>query len=792
MSTWLREPGSAAVLDLRLVPAAVAAWVCGLGAASTSVVLVRVLVGAGVAALLAAALVRGRRFGRRPVAAGLVLLGVTLVGSGLIGSLRQEQRLDSPLSRAADRSQFVLLEGELRSDPRPLASGPGGARVLVELDVVCARIGGVSYRLDRPVVLLAPAAGWTDLLPGQLVRVAGRAMPSLGGHEDAAVSGRGPPVVLSDPDRLQRAAAVVRAGLTTSAHRALDPPADGLLVALVDGDTTGVDPVVSAEFTAMGLTHLLAVSGANCAIVSGSVLWLARRARLPFAVQIGLTAVALVAFVVVARPSPSVLRAAAMGAVTLVAMASGRPRAAVPALAGSVLVLLTIAPSLATSAGFALSVLATAGIVVLGPPWAAWLGRVLPAPLALAVAVAAAAGVATAPVLVLLQPVVNLASVPANLLAAPAVPIATVLGVGAAVLAPWWPDAADLLCWSAGFAVRWVVLVAHEGSRLPESTLRWPAGPIGAALLVGVIAAAYGAVRLTRSRPALRVVAAGLVVGVVVVGIPVRAAIRGWPPSDWLMVMCDVGQGDALAVRVGPGAAVVVDTGPDPVAVDRCLRELGVTEVPLLVITHLHLDHVGGLAGVLGRRPIGEIDASIGGATSAAVARLQAAAGRYGVPVRAPALGERRTFGPASIEVVGPLQVQRNTDSDLNNNSLILRVLVGGVSILLTGDAEVEEQTEYLRTPGLLDVDVLKVPHHGSAYQRAEFLRDTTASVALVSVGAGNDYGHPSPLTMAELRSLGMKVYRTDLSGDVAVVLDDAGRLAVVVHPTTPATGRRG
>lgn len=778
---------STARLDLRLVPAAAGVWLVGLAATADSRSLV-VWCAVAAAIVLAAGVLRLRLERadelRRAAGAGLVLAGIAVLAASLVAVLRQSERLDSPLLAAADSGSFVTVRGVVAGDPIPLRAGAAGARVLVPLSVQSLSFRGRTFSLDRSAVVLGAAQGWAGVLPGQQVVVKGRAVPPLANStEDAAISERGPPDLIGGPPYLQRIAGAVRTSLSDSAHRTLPADAAGLLVALVDGDTARVDPVVEADFRQLGLSHLLAVSGANCAIISGAVLWLTRRLRLPFALQVALTALALVAFVIIARPSPSVLRAAAMGAVTLVAMASGRVRSAVPALAGSVLVLLVVSPALATSAGFALSVAATAGIVVLGPPWTERLRRWMPFPFAAALAVAGAAGVATAPLLILLNPVVNLASIPANIAAAPAVPFATVLGVMAAIVGPWWPWTADLLVWCAGLPVRWLILVAHQGTLLPESQFSWPAGLVGALCLGCALAGAAVLVRLTRTRTRVRAVIAGIVVGTLVLAVPIRVAVRGWPPAGWLIVACDVGQGDALVIRAGPQAAIIVDVGPEPVLLDRCLRELGVTEVPMLILSHLHQDHIGGLDAVLGRRMVGEIDISPLHDPPEAFSRVSRAAAAAGVPVRTPLLDEQRVVGDAVVTVIGPLATRRNTRSDLNNNSLLVRVDIRGVSILLAGDAEIEEQSEYADQAAALDVDILKVPHHGSAYQTEKFLAATSAQVALISVGAGNSYGHPSPLTMAELGKLGMTAYRTDQSGDIAII-DVEGTLSVLTHPT--------
>src|SRR5215212_1357079 len=279
------------------------------------------------------------------------------------------------------------------------------------------------------------------------------------------------------------------------------------------------------------------MSGANVAIVVAGVLWPLRRRAVDRRVQAAVAALALAGFVALAGPSASVLRAAAMGAVALVALASGRQRAGVPALCAAVLLLLLVHPVLAADAGFALSVAATAAIVLLAPRWSRALRRRgLPTLLADAVAVSAVAGLATAPLIAGLNGTVSLVSLPANLLAAPAVAPATVLGLAATVLGPLLPSAADLLVLCAGWPTRWLVLVAERAAALPDAATGWPAGTTGAILLTLLLGAgAWVLWRLPRTRP----LAVAALVGLVVIGWPVRQVVRGWPPEDAVAIACD-------------------------------------------------------------------------------------------------------------------------------------------------------------------------------------------------------------------------------------------------------------
>jgi competence protein ComEC len=250
----------------------------------------------------------------------------------------------------------------------------------------------------------------------------------------------------------------------------------------------------------------------------------------------------------------------------------------------------------------------------------------------------------------------------------------------------------------------------------------------------------------------------------------------GWPPTGWVLVACDVGQGDGLVLNAGRGAAVVVDTGPDPPAMARCLDRLGVRALPVVVLTHFHADHVDGLPAVLQGRPVGEIDVTGTEDPAYGAEEVHRWAAAAGVPVRVPPYGEARRVGDLTWQVIGPVTAvvggnHAEEGSVANNSSLVMLVEVRGIRILMSGDMEPEAQQRLDASLPDLHVDVLKVPHHGSRYQDPDLLDGLGARLAVVSVGRDNDYGHPAAATIALLRRAGMRVERTDQDGDVAVTV---------------------
>ena len=274
-------------------------------------------------------------------------------------------------------------------------------------------------------------------------------------------------------------------------------------------------------------------------------------------------------------------------------------------------------------------------------------------------------------------------------------------------------------------------------------------------------------------------------------------ASAAWPPSTWSFAVCDIGQGDALLLHVGPSTAVAVDTGPDPAREDACLRRFQITKLPLVVLTHFHADHIGGLSGLLRGRQVDEIETTDTDTPPYGAREVRAEAAAAHIPVHRVTPGERRHYGPVGWHVLWPDGSAFPPDSGPddaimdsmpgmgppsggaegsgpNNTSIVMAVTVagpnGGMHILLTGDIESPVQQALLDGPsrGELRADVLKVPHHGSANQAPGFVAAVDPVVTVISVGRGNPYHQPAPKALRLMGSDGARLYRTDLDGDVA------------------------
>ncbi|BBZ43230.1 ComEC/Rec2 family competence protein [Mycobacterium parmense] len=491
----MREAGSGeSPVDVRLVPAALTCWLVtaagiwwpvGRALASCCVV----IAAAGVLAARAA-----RRPGRaalRPVSVGVVAVGVVGTGFGFAIAMRADAVDRHPIAAAFGHTAPVTVTPA--ESAVPLGSGRLMFRATLQL------LG--SEAMSGRVVVFARAAefGPETVMVGRPVRFAARiGRPARRDLTVAVLNASGSPTT-GTAGVLQRAAHAVRGRFAAAVRDTLPPDQAAMLPALVLGDTSAVSPEAGRDFRSAGMTHLTAVSGANVTIVCAAVLFSARLVGPRVAVV--LAAAALVAFVFVVQPTASVLRAAVMGAIALTGMLSSRRRQAIPALSATVLVLLAVAPQLAVDVGFALSVLATAALVVVAPAWSRRLvARGWPKPPADALAVACAAHLVTAPLVAAISGRFSLVAVAANLAAAPVIAPITVLGSASAALCPLWRSGAQLLIRFTGPEVWWVVHVARWAARVPAATVPVPAGVAGVLVVAGVTAAVLAMVALLRRR----------------------------------------------------------------------------------------------------------------------------------------------------------------------------------------------------------------------------------------------------------------------------------------------------
>jgi len=468
-------------LDLRLVPAALTAWLV----TATGIVWEVGWALTAACSLTAVIALTTWMFCRRSArsmirSAGLGVTGAAVVGAGfsVAVALRCESIQHHPIAQRFGDVGWVTVSPT--ESPRSLVSG----RVMFQGNLI--RLG--HFEIAGRVVVFAPAAGYGTLLPGQPARFRARlARPMRRDLTVATLTATGEPA-LGEAAPVQRAAHAVRARFGALARDVLPAEQAAMVSGLVLGDTSTVLPATLAEFRVAGLTHLTAVSGANVTIVCGAMLL--SSVLVGPRIAVALAAIALVAFVVVVQPTPSVLRAAVMGAIGLLAVLSSRRRQAVPVLAATVITLMVVMPQLSVDIGFALSVTATAALVVVAPRWSRrMVARGCPKPLADAVCVAFAAQLVTAPLIAVISGRFSLVAVVANVVVAPVIAPVTVLGTAAAALCLFLPAVAGLLIRFTGPEVWWLLRVADTAAALPAADVPVPSGAAGFLTIAGVGAA---------------------------------------------------------------------------------------------------------------------------------------------------------------------------------------------------------------------------------------------------------------------------------------------------------------
>ncbi|RBP63946.1 competence protein ComEC [Brevibacterium sanguinis] len=659
-------------------------------------------------------------------------------------------------------------------------------------------------------------SGWSRLTVASttgLVEVLSPSVPAVGSRVEMTTESLGDiritrtePAVLEEPGPLWQWRNEVRAQLRedslSTGHRG-----GRLLPGLVVGDTAPQDARMRDDMRIVSLSHVSAVSGTNVTIVVVGAGLFAGLCRAGPRTRVGVGMLTCAFYLIIVGFEPSAIRAAAMAIAVALVFLRGGGISPVAVISASVCTLLSLVPLLASTVGFVLSVASTAAIMFVVPPLVRVLTvrlRRVPALIVSALAVPLIAQLACTPVLVAIDPKVGLWSVPANALAGPAVLPATVLGFLALVCGglgllgvPVIAVCATVFAWAGSACAWWIVAVAQLFAGLPGAALDWPAPPWGTVIaLVLLVIAGAGAWLVLRWRlwgiPVL-VVAVALTALVVV-------AQRGrLPAADWVVLVCDVGQGSATVVNLGAGTGLVVDTGEEPKPVDECLDTAGVEDVEL-VISHFDADHSAGWEGTTWSRSIERLWLSPNAASGEAPQRIAEGTGAEVVTVQR---GRRMRLGAADIEILwppapavqGPTQEgsvqpgpaeqgsalsaptqspgQRNPlrpaedSAARNEESLVLRIEIGGLSLLAPGDIGEDEQ--FVLAQSLQPVDVLLAPHHGSSDLSEDFYTAAGARLGAVSVG-DNSYGHP---TRRSLSAFGpVPVARTDRCGTIAIYPD--------------------
>ena len=664
-------------------------------------------------------------------------------------SIRQASLAHSQISRFF--MQSATITAEVVTDPSKTSTG----NYSFIARAVLVNNSSIHYKLRVPIRVMTSKQSVTTLLPGQRFSAQGRIVASKEARVAALVVLKDDIEIQTRPSRWASALGAIRLGLRSLSG---DGNAGALIPGMVLGDTSKQSVEFKNSMRRSGLTHLVAVSGANFALVSAFVLWMMQFlfARMKF--RLSATAISLIAFIALVRPSPSVLRAAAMAAVLLVAQGTKKGRDSLPALGFAMAAVVVVDPWQARDAGFALSVLATAGLLLFAPVLIEKLSIHLPGKLAQALAPPIAATVFCSPIIVALSGYLAPMSVIANLLAAPFVAPITIVGFIAALFSPFAPLISTVLIWFIRFPAGAIALIAHWASSFPVLTLQ--SGKIGFLIIASFTLGSWLLKKWFKH----------IIVFTLVILISITWLQR-WPGGDWQVANCDIGQGDSMVINLGNHQGIVIDVGPDAVAEDRCLKALGINEIPLLILSHFHADHVAGLPGAIKNRTVGQVWVSVNSAPLVESAKAQAAL--KGVEMIKAVRGMSARVGPLTIRVLWPtlsatsFEEMPGDGSQINNSSIATLITSDAFSLFAGGDLEPPVQEILVKDVG--PVDIYKVCHHGSRYQDLAFMSALHPRISIISVGAGNTYGHPAVQTLQSLARLGSEVLRTDIDGAIAV-----------------------
>jgi competence protein ComEC len=741
-------------------------------------------------------------------AGGLALIGVATLAVA-VGCWR-----GAPLAAAEHEGSIAVLAdgsehditGTVVDDPRPredrlqlvlgeiIADGVArNDRLLVWLPRGIEAHSGEIVRVSSEIEVAEDFDGFAyhDYLARQGIGAIARSNAA-----EVVAQGGGPASTIS----------ALRGALLGGLNDLVPEPEAALGAGILLGVRASIAREINDAFSTAGLTHVVAISGWNIAIVAALVAAAVRPlARRPGGrwTTAAVAAAVVAGYVVLTGASPSVVRAALMAAAMLVARLGGSRAHASSALAMAALVMLVAAPAVLWDVGFQLSLLATGGLVWFGASverrlagWPGWLRE--------PVALTLAAQLTTLPVILVNFERLSLVAPIANVLVVPFVPVAMLFSAVASVVGlvdanVHVPVISTALTWIGGGAawlvLRVIVTLGTTVASVPHAAIDIRIPPVLAIAWFPLLGLASWASRTSDLPPLepsrepkgrggdsmLRRLVRPLPIAAGLVAVLLAITLGSQPDGRLHITALDIGQGDAILVEAPSGATMLVDGGPDP---ELTLRRIGanlpffVRHIDLLVLTHPHQDHVAGLVDVLDRFSVGAILQAGIAYENPSFERLLTDANKAATPVVIARAGQRIALDgtttltvlyPSAAEAAAPLP-----EGDINNGSVVLLLSHGGFAALLTGDAEAPVEAALLARRSIPVVDLLKVGHHGSRSSTTLGLLDAARpSVAVISAGAGNEYGHPAPETLAALAAhQGMAVFRTDLDGDIELETD--------------------
>ncbi len=742
--------------------------------------------------------------GRHPGSTAAVLLSLTICSFGAL-LLSMELHLTGPRDLRASRTADTVVIAGVVLEPR--GSSRPSARFLVEARSIAGPDGaeGVGGRILLAVSGAALRAGTlSELVPGREVVLRGVLRPPSPArnpgevdwaayYELAGISGRmnvrspGNIVTggMSGRGFMNAFVLPVRKVLSDHLRSLVNDREARFLNGLILGERNEVPSDLKADFVTVGVMHLLAISGQQVVIVAMLLAAFLTIVRIPEKPRFVLVALALGYYVLLTGASPSVTRAGIMCIVLLGARVTQRRADIFNALGIAAVLILLASPRQLFDAGFLLSFSAVVAIVTLYPviigafpAFTARVSRVRILDLVWkGVAVSLAAGLGTAPIVAYYFGRVSVVGFLANIIIVPLSSLALVLG---------------MLTVAASFISTWVASVYAAGAevsawltfRLVEFFAGFPYAMVNFRLSLLSVGTVYGVLYVLMDAFSKKNWKPVLLGSLVVTNIVLYSWVLSGPQREVLRItFLDVGQGDAAFLEFPGGRTMLIDGGPKTFSYDAGERVVlpfleykGIDHIDMIVVSHPHSDHLGGIPAVLRGVTVGEVIEGGPGAESSLYREYRTLVDSLRVPRRVLATGDRLGGGlPAGVYVLWPDTLSGVRLSGLNEQSVVLDIRYGETAALFTGDAEDGAESEIVARYGdFLRAGLLKAGHHGSITSSTpEFIAGVGPEITVISVGEGNKFGHPSGVVTGRYAEAGSIVERTDLSG--ALVFESDG-----------------
>ena len=693
--------------------------------------------------------------------------------SALYVTVIQPSLVPEDFKSLVENRSTVTVNAQVLETPSPSKGFAGQEKFATKIRVIST--GPLQGRMGS----LSGGTAVRDLLVGMELRAVISIRPAFRNDED--FSGNLKHLLSSSKKGGEDALQLIRRSFTSNLS-GITPDSSALVAGLTIGDDSQLSTQALENLKVVSLTHLSAVSGTNCAIVLAGAALLLNLLPIRRSIRLSLSFGVIFAYLGLVGPEPSVLRASVMVGAVLVGFLLGRRVPPIEALSLAVVLLLVYQPSLSFDFGFALSALATLGLLVLAPKLVELLEKKMPLWLAVMISVSLAAQIACLPVLLLLQPTIPVYSIFANVIAEPLVAPITVIGLIACLLSPLLPAVSSGLCLVASIPAAFILFVAEKFANAPSASVDWVEGSLGIVLAIVLVMGLW--LFLTSSKPVLKKLGGSLSALILFSFFTQSSSIAfqkgDFYKGDYTIVNCDVGQGDALVIR-SQGEVAVIDVGQENPAIDACLTGLGINKIDLLVLTHNHLDHVGGTLGAIAGREVSIAMVSSFAKDEPRVNTAEQLLINRGIPLVEAEKGMSGVLGEFEWEVLSPNRGAPEAE-DSNDASTTMFWSSPRFALFTMGDSGERAQfrigAEYRE---LLNSDfdskfvLVKVAHHGSSDQAPEFYEAISADIALISAGQDNSYGHPTKRTLDLLAYTGSQVLRTDEMGSVGIAVTGSG-----------------